>query len=248
MNKKKMIVTIVFIIGIILIAVGIKLTYQDSHRGESSPTTNDIYPSTGAYEYNGVKLYIYQDDKENIYFALNNRVFGKAHLEQNVFKGYLNQNGQMFEYTFNLTDGKIKVDSTNTEITSGLYTKTNDITGKDYFEITFGSTAFFNSQYNGIYQIEDKKIYLYQNDKDTAKVIISSSKSSIVTTLRINNNNLITQVGEEDISLMVNEDNTILLETFSNGKKIEGTLDGNYKKISDLDYKDIIKNEIVYYF
>lgn len=250
--KKRMIGIFSFIIGVIgvvLILTGIFLN-NNSQQKPKSPSNKIVkYPYNGIYVYNDVSIYVYQEDDETVYFGRNKNTRCRARVENELARGICNGGNESDEYTLTIIDNMLEIESNNSRILSGLYTKVSDIKLEEYFEVTYGNTSSFQSKYNGIYRLDDKEIVLYRVYEDSVKLIASSSSSTLVITLNIM---------EDDTLSVTMEDKTITIKLDDRGNLIfntkginEGTtkqFDGEYNKIKFITFSDILKNDIYYYY
>ena len=232
-----------------MIILGIFL--KNSNEQQSKKTFNEPegYSYSGIYNYNDTNLYVYQEDNEIVYFGQNKDIRCRAQIEKDYAKGLCNGENGSNEYTLTIADNKLQISSENLKIASGLYTKVSDITLEKYFEMIYGDILTFKSKYNGMYRLDDKEIILYNINADRVKLIASSSMSTLLITLDvIEDNTLSSSMIDGDITIKLDDNGNIIFSTKLTNDSIANQFNGKYDKIKSINYIDIIKNNIGYYY
>jgi hypothetical protein len=221
----KKIAYVIWIFGFVLIAFGIyKLMFSSN-----TPKTNLEY--SGKYVNSNNSIYVYQDNKDSIYFILNSETYGRANNNNNKMSSSING----ITYNFEFHDDTLNITSSNSKI-NGTYRKEKQLTIEEFYNLKFGEDEFLNSKYNGKYKKDDIEVNIYQ-----------SKESEVVGFIRNKNNTLLlrfTTDGENSLMCTLDDENYIIS---LQGESIiyikEGSLEFIHEELplsSNLTIKDIL--------
>ena len=248
MNKKIGFVLLLIFVGIGLITVGLYMRNKKevpSIPSKVNQADEVKYLYKGVYNYDNTNVYIYQEDNSKLFLAVDKLTRCRATINGKKAKGICNGSNLVDEYILEIVDDKLQITSDDSRIISGLYTKASDLKIEDYFEHAFGNAQTFKSKYNGYYKSDDKEITSYQISDNEVILIAVSDVSTEVITLNINEDNTMsTESSGGTITVTLNNNKLI----FSKESETLKQFDGEYTKVKDINYMDVINNDILYYY
>ena len=173
MKNKKSLLLIVFGVVLVVLAAFLLLSNKSSKKDkEEDNPIQDEPKSTGVsglYSDGNFNIYIYRNDKEEVYITTSNHLYGMGTLDNNSIVGKIDNS----EIKIAIDNDTITIE-TDPEILGGVYKKEKDLSFETFFDECFGSSAdkMFKSKYNGIYGEETKSVIVYQEDSDWVRVLI----------------------------------------------------------------------------
>lgn len=187
MNKKSL---ILIIIGLILIGIGMFYVLNGKNEDTEKPIPSEDSSSTeepnnlpldinfnGEYSYSDKKLYLYQNRYavNELYFIFPDMLSGKIKVNDN--EATYTDNNIIYKFTFD--NESVMVEASDSSIV-GTYNKVGNITEEDYFNLNYGSSILFNSQYNGIHYNDSLRIISYQSKTDEVAVFVDKLEGNKV--------------------------------------------------------------------
>ena len=159
---------ILLFVGIIILAIGViyQLMFSNSQI---------IEEFTGKYSYDNNSIYIYQIDKNELYFIINTDIYGKSIINNKEASGTINN----INYKFTIDKDKLLLESTNSSI-NGSYKKESIITLEEFYNYKYGEYKLLDSKYNGKYSNENMKLTMYQSNDDEVVVFINKNNEKLI--------------------------------------------------------------------
>jgi len=189
----------------------------------------------GVYEKDGITIKLFEVAKNSVYFDYEVEGLGVS-LPLKLRNG--KATGDIFDdtYTVVIKDKEIELTSNSEEVEKGTYTKTKTYTKEDFYKDQIGDPELLNSEYNGIYDKDGTKLYMYQTEEDTVYIDVSIIENGSWTGFgkyyEIQEDGSLKEdlVFEDDEveSELTLEDNTVTLKIFD--EENYGKLNGTYTK------------------
>ena len=125
----------------------------------------------------------------------------------------------------------------------GIYKKEKDYNMQDFYKDQYGNPELLNSKYNGYYEYGENKMYTFQTDEEHVRVYISGNGISFFDIeFEINEDGKLHEEFFENIYEVEVKENEAIFTTIQTDEEDGKALDGTYKKLRNIDYKEIIKN------
>ncbi len=125
----------------------------------------------------------------------------------------------------------------------GTYKKEKEYKVLDFYKDNYGDPELLNTKYNGYYELNDNKMYIFQIDEENARVYITGEKIGIFDIeFKIENEKLHETFFDNEYEIEIIADEAIFTTIKKDDDEEEKELDGTYKKLRNIDYKEIIKN------
>lgn len=222
----KKIAYIILIVGVLILGIGI---YKFIFVKQSNvPKNNTNY--TGKYTKSLENLYIYQEDVNNIYFIVNDNIYGTGSINNGKLIGTANNE----TYNFELLDNNLKVVS-NDRVADGLYKKDSAITIEEFYNIKFGNIELLNSIYNGKYKNEKMEISIYQSKDNEIIGYLKNNKETLLLNFTIKDGRLMCTHDDDNYVILLRDKNILYTK--------EGSLEFIQEELSlerKLTYKDVL--------
>lgn len=222
----KKIAYIILIVGVLILGIGI---YNFIFVKQSNVPENNIN-YTGKYTKSLENLYIYQEDVNNIYFIVNDNIFGTASINNGKLIGTANNE----TYNFELLDNNLKVVS-NDRVADGLYKKDSAITIEEFYNIKFGNIELLNSIYNGKYKNEKMEISIYQSKDNEITGYLKNNKEMLLLNFIIKDGRLMSTHDDDNYVILLRDKNILYTK--------EGSLEFIQEELPlerKLTYKDVL--------
>lgn len=222
----KKIAYIILIVGVLILGIGI---YKFIFVKQSNvPENNTNY--TGKYTKSLENLYIYQEDVNNIYFIVNDNIYGTGSINNGKLIGTANNE----TYNFELLDNNLKVVS-NDRVADGLYKKDSAITIEEFYNIKFGNIELLNSIYNGKYKNEKMEISIYQSKDNEIIGYLKNNKETLLLNFTIKDGRLMCTHDDDNYVILLRDKNILYTK--------EGSLEFVQEELPlerKLTYKDVL--------
>jgi hypothetical protein len=217
---------ILLILVLILVFIALLIYIVTDHKKDFS-SYSGIYTIDG----NSTELKLYFTDSK-LYFSVNSPTTfedGTCDIEDNEVKCDF--------FTFKPKKDKIIFKSDNEKYKSGTYTKTLEFTDIDWYEYYYEADYdYFSSKYNGLYELNNNKMYVFQTDEETIYVACFDKDELVFEEWLILEDN--TLYAGEDYNFKIDNNELIL----SADTEYIDILDyiGKYKLSRKLDVNDAI--------
>ena len=222
MNKKKILIILLFIILFIFLLIYI---VTDNKKDFSS--YSGIYTIDG----NNTELKLYFTDSK-LYYSINTSTTfedGICDIEDNEVK--------CDYFTIKPKKKKIIFKSDNEKYKSGTYTKTLDFTDIDWYEYYYEADYnYFSNKYNGLYVLNNYKMYAFQVDEETLYISLFDKEEMIFEEWLDIEDDLI--YAGEDINIKIDNNELILSAETEYTDLLKYV--GKYKLSRKLDVNDAI--------
>ncbi len=217
---------VIMVIGLILILYGVyALLLKPSNE---LPVNTDI---SGKYTNSNGTIYIYQDDKNEGYFVINNEIYGKGEIGKKITSSV---NG--VDYEFKLDNDNLYVKTSNS-IVNGSYKKERSLTLREYYNDIYGDIELLESYYNGIYKDDEMEVIIYQFSDDEVKAFIKRNNNIQVLNFEISPEGQLNSLQNDDNHVISKHDDKLLYT-------LEGSKDFFQKELSierRITYKDVLE-------
>ena len=252
--------------GLIIISIGILLIvgsfiysfvatdlFKDKNNNQSNntqTTTNNVKTTNydGVYELEDKYIKVLKkvetdSNEEKLLIKINDRYNGTLEKKGNKWEEAWNE--YIIEFEFNENELTVTYNRETLEsydyFKNGTYKKTKEYTAKEYFEDNIGDSKLFNSKYNGIYELNERIIYLYQSREDTV-TIYKKGKSKNAHGNVITNRTGYKIDNQNDNKLSKNENEYVIfnghtIELYSNELK---DFVGTYSKKEELTFEKVV--------
>lgn len=225
-------------------------TYQYNPVITPTPTPmieDSSKPFSGIYSLDGVNIYFCQVNETDLLFAVNEDLFTKATITGESASGIIVAGGEGIEYTFQMKDKSIEVNSNGNQINNGLYQKINNYSLENFYELVFGSKELFVSSYNGKYVKDNIVLYMFQTSETTVEVLIDGWDYTTRATFDILDDNKLESDTSTDANIITIGENEIIFKTESYDSGTNSSIfDGKYIKEGNIGMEDILLNRITY--
>ena len=242
-NKANKIIFIVLIVlGIALIGLGV---YKGFLEKKSEPQETKQEPVktisfSGVYQKGNEKVKIYQKKDDSIAFNLEKDDYGVV-FDGAVVNGKIIQSILENNYTLSLQNGNLKIETNDTKIEAGDYSKISDYTINDYFNDNYGNETLLNSKYNGEFKQDSITAYLYQKDETTVRLSLNKNIDFLALDFTIDaNGKLTSELFDNKYEIEVTDNSFTFKETSKEEKKYDGV----YTKVKALTIEEIIEKFI----
>ena len=126
--------------------------------------------------------------------------------------------------------------SRDSNFKNGKYEKISEYTLDNYYTDKYGDEKYLSSQLSGVYEKEDRTMYLLQLNEETVRVYSDGGSNGIIDMeFSIQGNKLVEEFFDDIYEITFGDDKI----TFSGSE----TYDGEYKKAGELT-KEIVVNNI----
>ena len=243
-SKKKLIIILIIIALILGVGAWFVLTKtdliikHDNKKEEEKVVKKGAYKFQGVFERENYVLKIYPINESEFRFSITSQklsVKGSASVKGAT--GIYGSFEDTITFTYTSKDNTITVAAGREDIPSDVYQFTKDYSVEEYFADSCGNPMYFDTKYNGYYTHGSNKMYIYQVNDTTCRVIIDGGSS--VTDLDFNI--------QADGSLRGSIFDRVYVITFEDSKAIFKTTDGDdsgkdgtYKKQRKLKYEDVL--------
>lgn len=236
-------------IGLILIVSGFVYAFvgTDMFKDENPNTSKEddtfsIESINGIYENNGQRIKIFRtgnvkyeiiSSKPEIYFSINDYYDGTIEVFNKKYSYSFIDEKIDFDFKKNLVKVTFndEILSSYSEFKNGDYKKIEEYSLEDYYNDNIGDLKFFNSKYNGIYENNGKFIFIYQINKETVKISMSSQSTNSVYYIKGEYN-----IDQNDPNKLANSGSIVTIN--ENGITIDedsyNEFDGEYTKKDNL--------------
>ena len=244
MEKKsvgKIIGFLLLIIGLGLVGYGAFLGYKEGAFSPNKPNNdsnnNVVLSFNGVYENGTTVIKLFQINNSLSFNISDNNfnVSSRARISGDTATDELFENS----YTFKVLQDGLQFTTNSTDVISGSYKKTKDYDIKKYYEDNYGNDTYINSKYNGEYNFNDIKAYMYQKDEKTVRLYLFKGFSSIDIEYEIRSDGtLIGKIFDDEYEVTLSGDSFVFKVINGDEKEFEGT----YSLVKNLSMDDIINN------
>ncbi len=262
MKKNHFISFVILIVGVVLVLFGLYYSNNNEYNNVPiipTPTpTNDpneivevdsLEPYSGIFSSENGDIYLYQVNDSLLLFAIKKDVYGKAEISNGEAKGLIIENGTETNYIIKKIDSSIQITTDGTTINSGNYQKKENISIVKYYEYLFGNRKYFVSSYNGIYDNNGIKMYMFQIDDKHVEVLIDSDENSMKNVFEIIDNNVLNASNSEEIYTLTINANEIIWETASyESDSVDNIYNGKFTKDKKITMEDVLLNRVMYFY
>ena len=152
-----------------------------------------------------------------------------------------------FSYTFENNSVTINVDAKKSDddnydktILNGEYKKDSEYTASDYFKNNYGDPSLVSSKYNGLYELDNKKMIIFQISEEKARVYIGGEFSIFDIEFNIQSDgSLQTDFFDNQYKVTVENDKATFTTIQTDEEKEH---DGTYTKTKTLTIEEILEN------
>ena len=204
-------------------------TEEKEKEKKSDEVTIEDY--RGIYQLKDKTIKIYPGGDGMAYYSLGE--YNNGYIE--FKKGILIDESFGEKLSFELTSKGIKVDSSEDPSLNGEFTKASDYTEQDLLKDVYGKPEYFTSKYNGIYEANKVKFYMYQTDEDSVRVITREGSWDI--SFDIEEDGSLYEEFFEDKYYITFGDKTMTFRTEGEDKEFDGT----YNKVGDVTVSELTK-------
>ena len=152
-----------------------------------------------------------------------------------------------FSYTFENNSVTINVDAKKSDddnydktVLNGEYKKDSEYTASDYFKNNYGDPSLVSSKYNGLYELDNKKMIIFQISEEKARVYIGGEFSIFDIEFNIQSDgSLQTDFFDNQYKVTVENDKATFTTIQTDEEKEH---DGTYTKTKTLTIEEILEN------
>ena len=261
--KKKKTGLIIILLVLVLCGIGVGLFFilnkdnkkDDEEKKENTKTeekvkeeekkeTNEVSIYNGVYKKSDVTFSIYciSNDKCKGSFETDN--YGSIE-EIEIKNNKAEKDGLSYKFENNTViitsdPNEFREDDPAATILNGNYTKEKDYTAEDYYNDNIGDSTYLNTKYNGLFELNEKKMYVFQTKNDKVRISIQGNFDIFDMEFDIQaDGSLQTTFFDSKYKITVDNENAIFITLETDEDKEH---DGTYKKTKILTIEDILEN------
>ena len=235
---------LLIIIGVLVIVFGLvnpinlgkKENNQTNSNNKNNEEKKEDVPTTS---FNGI--YIKGKTSMKLFVKNNKLYFNIVNGNDGVASGDADISGNTAEgsiidsnYKFTSNNNNIILETNNSSIESGEYTKNKEYTINDYYTDNYGDINYSTSEINGLYEQNNNKLYIYQINSTTISFIAEVGNNHISSDCQKDAKGIyVTSIFDNTYNIKIDKDTVLVTST-------EKEFNGQYTKKQSLTIEEII--------
>ena len=156
-------------------------TEEKVEKKEENKENNETSTYNGVYKKDNIVFKIYCIPEKKCKASFESESYGSL-LDISIKNGKAESSGISYTFennslTIKTNPSEFREDDPAATILNGNYTKEKDYTAEDYYKDNIGETTYINTKYNGLFELNNNKMYIIQTKNDKVRISIQGNNS-----------------------------------------------------------------------